>query len=124
MSPPHVPPMSPCLLRSTRLFDLEQVVNPGRKVFSQQSGGSDDDRHFSSGDDDHFSPECPVHTFLSGLYGGDLFSRDGDAGVAVKGGIGRSRAEAGDLYGGSGPAKLFVDRFCQSDYVIFGGVVA
>ncbi len=32
--------------------------------------------------------------------------------------------ELGDLYGGSGPAKLFVDRFCQSDYVIFGGVVA
>ena len=71
---PHVPPMSPCLLRWTRFFDLEQVVDPGRKVFSQQSGGSDDDRHFSSGDDDHFALERPVHAFLRGLYGGDLFS--------------------------------------------------
>ena len=71
MSPP---PMSPCLLRWTRFFDLEQVVDPGRKVFSQQSGGSDDDRHFSSGDDDHFALERPVHSFLRGLYRGDLFS--------------------------------------------------
>ena len=77
---PHVPKdrphvsMSPCLLRWTRFFDLEQVVNPGRKVFSQQSGGSDDDRHFSSGDDDHFALERPVHSFLRGLYRGDLFS--------------------------------------------------
>ena len=71
---PHVPPMSPCLLRWTRFFDLEQVVDPGRKVFSQQSGGSDDDRHFSSGDDDHFALERPVYAFLRGLYRGDLFS--------------------------------------------------
>ena len=67
-------PMSPCLLRWTRFFDLEQVVDPGRKVFSQQSGGSDDDRHFSSGDDDHFALERPVYAFLRGLYRGDLFS--------------------------------------------------
>ena len=77
---PHVSPMSPthvsypCLLRWTRFFDLEQVVDPGRKVFSQQSGGSDDDRHFSSGDDDHFALERPVYAFLRDLYRGDLFS--------------------------------------------------
>ena len=71
---PMSPPMSPCLLRWIRFFDLEQVVDPGRKVFSQQSGGSDDDRHFSSGDDNHFALERPVHSFLRGLYGGDLFS--------------------------------------------------
>ena len=69
---PHV--SYPCLLRWTRFFDLEQVVDPGRKVFSQQSGGSDDDRHFSSGDDDHFALERPVYAFLRGLYRGDLFS--------------------------------------------------
>ncbi len=68
------PCLSPCLLRWTRFFDLEQVVDPGRKVFSQQSGGSDDDRHFSSGDDDHFALERPVYAFLRGLYRGDLFS--------------------------------------------------
>ena len=69
-----VPMSPPCLLRWTRFFDLEQVVDPGRKVFSQQSGGSDDDRHFSSGDDDHFALERPVYAFLRGLYRGDLFS--------------------------------------------------
>ena len=69
---PHV--SYPCLLRWTRFFDLEQVVDPGRKVFSQQSGGSDDDRHFSSGDDDHFALERPVYAFLRDLYRGDLFS--------------------------------------------------